>query len=934
MRLTETYEEGILTLDLDPLAERMGRWHGHWWNRLRPQHRADRAAITGVTRSRTLPPTVVVDLGEARAIRDARIALAALDAEARAVLGPYARGLDTDIPATTQATAAADHLLALPAGSVDWARLSAVATAEAPYNPEIERQADALAAAVAVAEASLGELVSYATPEVQASRLDWQRDRTLRWAGTLSRLLSQLLALREDIASSGTFASMALAIESAKARAEIDSIESELEANEPVLRAALRTHYAGFSTDWASLRDASAWAARLREAYGSGLPDGVARDAMSGALGDLPWAAHAAAAADVDIAAKAVAALFAEEQSVVVEATLSGLSSGSKHWIDERLARIEDLAIWHAYGTARADLVRAGWGEFADDAAKRRTAPEDIAPAARRAWLEAWFASVSETEPALKAFSRAEHERVVELFRGNDVGLVQLGRERVLREYANRKPRPATVQGGEQALVRREAIKRRRHLPVRTLLDSIPTLLPKIKPCLMMSPLSVSHFLTADATFDLVVFDEASQVPPEDAVNCIYRGRQLIVAGDPKQLPPTDFFQLSALSEQDGEFEDDIGDFESVLDLCRGIGLPPHSLEWHYRSRHDALIAFSNHFIYDGNLVTFPAPYQHSDDLGVSFVHVPDAVFDRGRSASNPIEARKVVDVVVDHWSRHPDQSIGVVAFSVSQQEAVQDELARRIRLDPGLERHQGVGRLDAFFVKNLETVQGDERDVIVFTIGYGRDDQGRVFNNFGALNRPGGARRLNVAVTRARLRVVVVSSIRAADLRLPDATAHAGSLPPGASLLRAYLDYAERGVLPEAVGASRGDGITPLEQDVARVIQDLGYEVIERVGTSRYRVDLGVVSKVSPGRFALGVESDGAMYWDAQTARDRDRLRGVGAPRPRLVDRSDLGAGVVLQPPGGDPAPEPRDHGRGGADRRRPAGDQPGDHPGDPVPG
>ena len=402
----------------------------------------------------------------------------------------------------------------------------------------------------------------------------------------------------------------------------------------------------------------------------------------------------------------------------------------------------------------------------------------------------------------------------------------------------------------------------------------IPTLLPKIKPCLMMSPLSVSHFLTADATFDLVVFDEASQVPPEDAVNCIYRGRQLIVAGDPKQLPPTDFFQLSALSEQDGEFEDDIGDFESVLDLCRGIGLPPHSLEWHYRSRHDALIAFSNHFIYDGNLVTFPAPYQHSDDLGVSFVHVPDAVFDRGRSASNPIEARKVVDVVVDHWSRHPDQSIGVVAFSVSQQEAVQDELARRIRLDPGLERHQGVGRLDAFFVKNLETVQGDERDVIVFTIGYGRDDQGRVFNNFGALNRPGGARRLNVAVTRARLRVIVVSSIRAADLRLPDATAHAGSLPPGASLLRAYLDYAERGVLPEAVGASRGDGITPLEQDVARVIQDLGYEVTARVGTSRYRVDLGVVSKVSPGRFALGVESDGAMYWDAQTARDRDRLR------------------------------------------------------------
>lgn len=870
----ERYDDAILGLDLDPIAVRMERWYGKWWNRLRPQHRADRAAIQAVTRSRMLLPTVVEDLAQARRIRDDRVALAGLQGLARTALGWYARDLTTDIAATNEALQAAKRLVHLAPRGTDWERLSKVMTAESDYNPELERQADGLEALLAVADASIREATAYAEPDRQAGLLDWERDALQTWARRFKSLVRDLVSLYAGATAISGRTTISDLLQHAWMRSEIDQIENDFGAHDDLLHSVLRRHYEGIASDWIGLANAAKWAALARERYGSGLPEPVARRVAAGELDELPWSDYGRAIEDLDKAADAVARLFSGGTAPRVGTVLGSNAVAAKAWLDERLMRVDDLATWHAFVEAREDLEQLGWDEFVERTIDRATARGDLAPAARRAWLEAWFASLVSKQAPLKAFSRPEHERVVDLFRQTDSRQVELGRERVLRANVDRKPAPATVQGGEQAVVRREAIKRRRHMPVRTLLSTIPTLLPKIKPCLMMSPLSVSHFLSADAKFDLVVFDEASQVPPEDAVNCIYRGRQLIVAGDPKQLPPTDFFQLAASSEGDGEFEDDIDDFESVLELCRGTGLPGHALEWHYRSRHDALIAFSNHFIYDGTLITFPAPYQHSDDLGVSFVHVPDAVFDRGGSASNPIEARKVVDIVVERWRQHPDESLGVVAFSVAQQEAVQDELARRLRVHPDLEGHLGAGRLDQFFVKNLETVQGDERDVIVFTVGYGRDEQGRIFNNFGALNRPGGARRLNVAVTRARRKVIVVSSVRASDLRLPDASAHAGSLPPGGALLRAYLDYAERGVLPEIVSTGPREGISPLEVDVAQVIHDLGYETVERVGTSRYRIDIGVVSKRQPGRLALGVECDGEMYRAARTARDRDRLR------------------------------------------------------------
>jgi len=875
--LLERYDERLLGLDLDPLAGRMRAWHGHWWNVIRPQYRADRSALRAVTRSMALLPTVMADLDEARRIAAMRASLLELDAEARRVLGPHATGLDTDVAGTAAALGAAEQLLALPADGTDWQRLGACVAESTAYDPWLEREAAFVEAAVDGATAAFRNADALQVGSRQGGLELWTRQELGAWLVSLAAALADLLRELAAISASRDepITSFAQALEDVRRRREVDEIEQALAEAEPVLGSALHSSYAGFDTDWDRLRAALAWSRAVRDRYseGVGIPGVVANRIMSGELDAIDWHAHEAAIAGIYAASTTVGALFdGANRSHATEVVL-GPPEEAKRWVDERMLRITDLAAWHAFSDARVVLGESGWASFTERAIERATDPPLLEAAARRAWLESWFASLQAADIALGHFGREVHQRSISTFCQADTTVIRFGRERVLKAYADRKPPPMTVQGGEQAAVRREAMKRRRLVPVRTLLGAIPTLLPKIKPCLMMSPLSVSHFLTPDVRFDLVVFDEASQVSPEDAVNCIYRGRQLIVAGDPKQLPPTNFFQLSA-AEAEGDIEEEIGDFESIMDLLRATGLPAQLLEWHYRSRSDALIAFSNHFIYNDSLVTFPAPFQESDDLGVKFVHVPDAVFDRGGSASNLVEARKVVDLVAEHMKAHPEMSIGVVAFSVAQQDAVLDEWSRRLRIDPQLERRLGEGRLNSFFVKNLETVQGDERDVIVFTVGYGRDESGKIYHNFGPLNRMGRARRLNVAVTRARRKVIVVSSIRSRDLNLPDAVAHAGSLPSGSHLLRAYLDYAERGVLPEVADVGASEGLGPLENDVAGVVRGMGYEVVERVGASRYRVDLGVLSKAHPGRIALGIECDGAMYASARTARDRDRLR------------------------------------------------------------
>jgi very-short-patch-repair endonuclease len=420
----------------------------------------------------------------------------------------------------------------------------------------------------------------------------------------------------------------------------------------------------------------------------------------------------------------------------------------------------------------------------------------------------------------------------------------------------------------------REVNKRRRHLPLRKLFAALPTLLPRLKPCVMMSPLAVSTYLqTPDIHFDLVIFDEASQVRPHDAVCAIYRGRQLLVAGDQKQLPPTSFFDRvvqddGAPPEEDGGLED----FESMLDVCCTLGLARRRLRWHYRSRREGLIAFANQFIYANELVTFPSVHDVAGNPAVAFEYVPDGRWKAGANGGfNAVEARRTAELVVAHFRHHPEQSLGVIAFSQRQQMRILDELEHLRKADPDLEAFFAEDRDEPFFVKNLKNVQGDERDMILLGIGYGPDNTGRVAMRFGPLNRQGGERRLNVAVTRARQRITVVSSMRAQDIDLH----RTGAL--GAKLLRAYLDYAERGV--EALrgvitGAEERDFDSPFEQEVYEELTRRGMTVHKQIGCSSFRIDLAVVHPRAPGQYLLGVECDGASYHSSATARDRDRLR------------------------------------------------------------
>ncbi len=428
----------------------------------------------------------------------------------------------------------------------------------------------------------------------------------------------------------------------------------------------------------------------------------------------------------------------------------------------------------------------------------------------------------------------------------------------------------------------REAEKKR-HSTIRDIVRRVGPALIELMPCWMMSPLSVSQFIeTADPIFDLLIFDEASQVLAEDAICAIMRGKQLIVVGDDKQLPPTSFFakSLSDVDEEEDEEDSDSAESqrtESILKELMAASFTTRSLKWHYRSQHESLIAFSNSEFYDDQLITFPGPERNHHD-GVKLVHVADGVYDRSNSRTNRREAERVVDELIEIVERNPESSVGVVAMSGAQQTAIREALDDRFKSYPELaplrdRLNEDSDGEDSFFIKNLETVQGDERDIILLSMGYGKDRNGKIYSNFGPINKPGGERRLNVAVTRARKRMIVVSSIRATDL------------PPtlnsaGAHTLRRYLDFAERG--PDALrnsptsvtGDSGRDFESPFEIAVYEALTERGLRVDKQVGCSGYRIDLAIRDDQQPDRYLLGVECDGRTYHSSKTARDRDRLR------------------------------------------------------------
>jgi very-short-patch-repair endonuclease len=405
-----------------------------------------------------------------------------------------------------------------------------------------------------------------------------------------------------------------------------------------------------------------------------------------------------------------------------------------------------------------------------------------------------------------------------------------------------------------------------RHIPIRDLLDRAGEAVQAMMPCFMMSPLSVAqHLVPGRLSFDLVVMDEASQLRPEDALGAIARGAQVVIVGDPKQLPPTSFFQTDTSTAEDEE-DLDTSD-ESVLDTAMTVTRPPRRLKWHYRSRHGSLIAFSNRQFYDNDLVVFPSPFHAMDDYGVRYERVPGGVY--GRSINLP-EVRHVAAAAVGFMRRHPDRSLGIVTLNKSQQDLLSLEMDRLLAEQPEAEayRKRWEGTLEPLFVKNLENVQGDERDAIFISTVYGRDEHGAMHQRFGPINGAGGHRRLNVLFTRAKMQTVIFSSMEPGDIRVDETSS------PGLRALRGYLQYAMTGSLGvEAVPAARAPG-SDFEVSVARRLRDAGFEVVPQVGVAGYFIDLAVRHPSTPGLFVLGIECDGAMYHSARSTRDRDRLR------------------------------------------------------------
>ncbi len=534
-----------------------------------------------------------------------------------------------------------------------------------------------------------------------------------------------------------------------------------------------------------------------------------------------------------------------------------------------------EIRPWCAWQRARLEAEQYGMESLCLAVEDGAITADDAPGCFERSFRHGLLKAVIRQDDALRHFFGEDHQARIDQFRLLDDRLRRLTRDVVRARLAAAIPRDAmdeSIPQAELGLLRKEIGKKTRHLPVRQLLSRIPTLMPRLKPCVLMSPLSVAQYLDSGyEQFDLVVFDEASQIPVWDAVGAIARGRQLIVVGDPKQLPPTNFFNRSdegADDETGSEFED----LESILDELLSSGLRHKRLQWHYRSRNEGLIAFSNRHYYANDLLTFPSPDVRSS--GVNFRPVA-AHYDKGRSRTNPGEAAALVADLVSRL-RDPARgarSFGVVTFSQAQQQLVENLLDEQRRLHPEIERHFGDEppvEGEPVFIKNLENVQGDERDVILFSICYGPDESGRVSMNFGPLNRDGGERRLNVAITRAKEEIVVFSTLRSDQIDLSRSRAR------GVRDLKYFLEYAERG--PRALAAMEGTPAEPedsdFEQFIANRLRNQGYDVRRHVGSSDYQVNLAVIDPAAPDRYVLGLEWDGRTYRDAATARDRDKLR------------------------------------------------------------
>lgn len=642
----------------------------------------------------------------------------------------------------------------------------------------------------------------------------------------------------------------------------------ELGAAETLGHAAFANAWRGAASDWPALVRAAAWLGANGDVrvVAARIPD---RQALGREADELEGRRDAAVADLTALSARLeLNPAEAFGTASITEAPLATLRDRLALWAETG----EQLSRWTGYRDRAVKARELGCGDVVDRLRDGRLTGDDAVPAFEMAYHEAVYANMVRADPELGRFDGTMHGRLVREFADMDRQRIAASAVEVVRAHHRRMPARDGLGFGPLGTLKAEMQKRRGHMPIRRLMEKAGPAVQALKPVFMMSPLSVAQFLAPGVfEFDLLVMDEASQIQPVDALGAVARAKQVVVVGDPKQLPPTAFFaKMTGGADDEDDDGGRVADIESVLGLFTARGLPTRMLRWHYRSKHQSLIAVSNRQFYESKLFIVPSPYTAEAGMGLRFHRILQGIFDAGGTRTNQVEARIVAEAIVAHARENPNLSLGVAAFSAAQRRAILDqlELLRR-NLPPEVEAFFQSHHSEPFFVKNLENVQGDERDVIFISVGYGPTvPGGRVPMRFGPLGTEGGERRLNVLISRAKQRCEVFASMTDEDIE-PDFAA----TRKGVFAFRMFLHYARTGRLTIAESTGR-DHDSVFEEQVARALQARGYQVHLQVGLAGFYIDLAVADEERPGRYLLGIECDGASYHDARSARDRDRLR------------------------------------------------------------
>ena len=648
------------------------------------------------------------------------------------------------------------------------------------------------------------------------------------------------------------------------------SLQRTFEAAVSDARAALPTLNLQADTDWAAASEIFGHVRQIKRAIHAGGVDASLLQLVTNGMEGIPAAACYAPMKKLMDSQKNLTDIIAlfDSPDTLRSWNLAKLSRKIRGCLDE----FATMDAWIDLRNRKKICEDNGLGPFVAGAEDAYYPVGQLQDVFLKSFYYAWFEQVCSGLESVAGFRVSEQQNRVESFRSLDAHRLPVDRMRIRERLIGNMPAKNSVGRAtdEMSVLQHELGKKRNIMPLRKLFRTIPNLLLRLKPCLMMSPLSVSHFLEAETyRFDVVIFDEASQIFPQDAIGAIFRSKQVIITGDSKQLPPTNFFSANTSNDVDydvdDEDEEDVN-FDSILEEASGT-LPSRSLLWHYRSRYEELISFSNRQIYQNNLITFPSSTVQVPDTGVEYVYVENGVYD---NRCNRDEAHKIVELVAEHIRKYPQRSLGIIAFSESQQTVIEDAINQYRTRNPADEWFLDEEKEEPFFVKNLENVQGDERDTIIFSICYAKNPQGRMYMRFGPLGHQGGERRLNVAITRAKHNVKLVGSILPEDMDLSKTQA------AGVRMLRGYIAFALRGAaaLP---GPEKKNGLYDedvFSREVGKFLTSRGCKVKLNVGCSDYTVDIAVEHPKLPGHYIAGIECDGNSYYMARTVRDREHLR------------------------------------------------------------